>query len=400
MNPHLKELQPYPFQRLSALFAGIEPANLPVCNLSIGEPKHPTPKLVCDALASNLASLGNYPATLGIPELRTAIATWIQRRFDANLDPDKQILPVLGSREALFSFAQTVLSGSSTAKVAFPNPFYQIYEGAALLGNAAPVYLNVDHKTGLPNFEELANSDLTDVELLYVCSPNNPTGSVISIEEWKLLFDLADKFNFVLASDECYSEIYQDESNPPLGALAAAARLGRSSFENLVVFSSLSKRSNSPGLRSGFVAGDADLLSNFLKYRTYHGSAMSVPIQKASIAAWNDEAHVLDNREQYRQKFKRVGDVLSQSYDVTYPEAGFYFWLPINGCDETFAKKLLAEQNVIVLPGSYLGRNARGQNPGQGFVRVALVAPLEDCVTAAKRMVNFASAHGFGKHAK
>ena len=391
MNTHLKnldKLQPYPFERLRALLAGVEhTGGLAHINLSIGEPKHPTPEIVCAALRDNLQGLASYPGTQGLPELRQAISKWVLNRFDALVDPETQVLPVLGSREALFSFAQVVLDGCpSDAKVAFPNPFYQIYEGAAFLGNATPVFVNIDAHTGLPNFHALDPATLDQVELLYVCSPNNPTGAVLSIEAWQDLFDLADKHNFVIASDECYSEIYLDELNPPVGGLEAASRLGRSDFNNLVVFSSLSKRSNAPGLRSGYVAGDAELIKKFLKYRTYHGSAMSNTIQKASVAAWGDEKHVVENRTQYRAKFNALQPLLQDVLHTHIPTAGFYFWAQVPGSDTAFAKKLFQEQHVTVLPGSFLGRECQGINPGEGHVRIALVAPLQDCIEAAQRI--------------
>lgn len=398
MNPHISDLQPYPFQRLAALLGEYDASAADFVNLSIGEPKHPTPQLVLDALVENLDKLGAYPSTLGLLSLRKEIADWIKRRFGADIDPSAQVLPVLGSREALFSFAQATLSGNAGSKVGFPNPFYQIYEGAAFLGCAEPVYLNIDSTTGLPDWKAIDASTLDELELLYVCSPNNPTGSVITLEQWEYLFSLSDQHGFVIASDECYSEIYIDEANPPMGALQAASLLGRGSFQNLVVFSSLSKRSNAPGLRSGFVAGDANLISTFLKYRTYHGSAMSVPTQYASIAAWRDETHVILNRQSYRDKFEAVGKILSEAFTVAYPPAGFYFWLFVNGDDTAFVKELLQQFKVLVLPGSYLGRQTENLNPGSQYVRIALVAPLEACVIAAQRMVEFAKTNGYGNY--
>lgn len=385
-------LKPYPFQRLRELFKGVDAnAQLRPINLSIGEPKHPTPQIIKDALIDSLDGLSVYPGTQGLPELRQCLALWIERRFDARVDPDTQVLPVLGSREALFAFAQVVLDDARQGDlVAFPNPFYQIYEGASFLGGASPLYLNIQPESGLPDWDEISQEDLARIKLMFVCSPNNPTGSVISLNQWQKLFDLASEYDFVIASDECYSEIYQNESEPPIGALEAAARLGRSDFDNLVVFSSLSKRSNAPGLRSGYVAGDAELLARFLKYRTYHGSAMSTVIQQASIAAWNDEEHVLENRALYRAKFAAVKPILAEVFEVNIPSAGFYIWLKVNGDDQLFAKQLLELQNVTVLPGSFLGRDTAAGNPGFGYLRIALVAPIEDCIEAAHRIVQLA----------
>ena len=368
MNPLLGKLNPYPFEKLRALTGGT-PAEI---NLSIGEPKHPTPRLVKDALAANLDGLATYPQTVGTPELREAIAGWLARRYGIpQPDPATQVLPVNGSREALFAFAQTVLAPG--ARVVCPNPFYQIYEGAALLAGAAPVY-------GEPE-------DWNGVQLLYVCSPANPTGKVIGLSDWKRLFDLSDRHGFIIASDECYSEVYFDQ--PPLGALEAAFKLKRG-FKNLVAFSSLSKRSNAPGMRSGFVAGDAAALERFRLYRTYHGSAMSLAVQKASIAAWNDEQHVRENRRLYAEKFKLVVPMLQEALKAEMPDGGFYLWMRTPVDDTEFVRRLHHEYNVLVLPGSYLGREVRGVNPGRNHVRVALVAPLAECVEAAKRMTQFA----------
>ena len=372
MNPLLGKLNPYPFEKLRALIGdprGGTPAEI---NLSIGEPKHPTPRLLKDALAANLDGLSTYPQTVGTPELREAIAGWLGRRYGIpKPDPATEVLPVNGSREALFAFAQTVLAPG--ARVVCPNPFYQIYEGAALLAGATPVY-------GEPE-------DWSGVQLLYVCSPANPTGKVIGLEDWKRLFDLSDRHGFIIASDECYSEVYFDQ--PPLGALEAAFKLQRG-FKNLVAFSSLSKRSNAPGMRSGFVAGDAAVLEKFRLYRTYHGSAMSLAVQKASIAAWNDEAHVRENRRLYAEKFKAVVPMLRETLQAAMPDGGFYLWLRTPIDDTEFVRRLHHEYNVLVLPGSYLGREVRGENPGRNRIRVALVAPLAECVEAANRMTEFA----------
>ena len=385
MNPRLASLQIYPFERLRALLAGItpNPALRPI-DLSIGEPKHPTPALVKDALASALDGLSVYPRTAGLPELRSAIAAWARRRYSlAALDPETQILPVNGSREALFSFAQAILSPDGAAKVVCPNPFYQIYEGAALLAGATPVFLN----DGMP-FEAI---DWRGAQLAFACSPGNPTGRVLSLAQWRELFELSDRHGFVIASDECYSEIYCDEAKPPLGALDAARQLGREDYRRLVVFSSLSKRSNAPGMRSGFVAGDASLLKPYLLYRTYHGSAMSHSVQRASIAAWNDEAHVRENRRLYAAKYAAVLPLIQHPLKTARPDGGFYLWIQTPIDDGEFARGLQRDYNVLVLPGSYLARDAHGTNPGKSHVRIALVAPLAECVEALQRMMQFAN---------
>lgn len=384
----LERLQPYPFERLRALFKGAQhTGGLTHINLSIGEPKHPTPQLIKDAIVANLDGLSVYPSTQGLPELRQAISKWIYRRFGAQLSADNQVLPVLGSREALFAFAQVVLDGCPEgSKVVFPNPFYQIYEGATFLGGAEPEFVNIDPATGLPDFAQVSPGTWASTRLLYVCSPNNPTGAVFNLAQWQALFDLSDAYGFVIASDECYSEIYLDGGPAPLGALEAAARLGRSDFSNLVVFSSLSKRSNAPGLRSGYVAGDAQLISAFLKYRTYHGSAMSTTIAHASIAAWNDEAHVQQNRVEYTAKFNSFKAILGDSLDLRIPPAGFYFWVNVGQSDTEFARKLFEQAHVTVLPGSFLGRPHAGKNPGEQHIRIALVASQSECDEAAQRI--------------
>jgi len=381
LNPLLGRLQPYPFEKLRALLAGVSPnpALRPI-NLSIGEPKHPTPELVKAALAGALDGLSAYPATAGTPALREAIAAWLMRRYALPaLDAATQVLPVNGSREALFAFAQTVVDpAGGTARVACPNPFYQIYEGAALLAGATPAYLN----DGM-GFDEL---DWSGVQLAYVCSPANPTGRVLRLEDWKRLFGLSDRHGFTIAADECYSELYYDEAHPPLGALQAAQQLGRAGFPRVVSFSSLSKRSNAPGMRSGFVAGDAAILGRFLLYRTYHGSAMSLPVQQASIAAWGDEAHVRANRLLYAQKYRAVLPLIAAPLGPSMPDGGFYLWLRTPIDDATFARELQRQYNVLVLPGSYLARDAHGANPGRNHVRIALVAPLAECVEAVQRI--------------
>lgn len=393
MNPRLARLQPYPFERLRALLEGVRPsaAHAPI-NLSIGEPKHATPALIRETLTRSLDGLALYPPTAGMAELREAIADWIAGRYGTSLDPGTQILPINGSREALFAFAQTVVDGARPgARVIMPNPFYQIYEGAALLAGAQPHYLNTTAANGfrMP-FASLDQGSWQEVQLAYVCSPANPSGTVMSIEDWRTLFSLADKHDFVIASDECYSELYYDERRPPLGGLQAAQMLGRRRLERLIVFSSLSKRSNAPGLRSGFVAGDANILRKFLLYRTYHGSAMSPPVQRASIAAWRDEAHVRENRRQYAEKYRAVLPRLQAPLQGTMPEGGFYLWIPTPIDDSEFTRLLYREYNVLVLPGSVLARDAHGENPGKNHVRVALVAPLAECVEAVERMGRFA----------
>ena len=376
MNPLLAKLQPYPFERVRANIAGVVPdPKLRPIDLSIGEPKHPTPQFIKDALIASLDGLASYPRSIGLIELRKSVSEWLARRYGIPApDPETQILPINGSREALFSFAQTVLSGG---KVVSPNPFYQIYEGAALLAGATPVYTE--------NLLEL--EDWSGVQLAYVCSPGNPTGKVMSLEEWKKLFALQDRHGFIIASDECYSELYYEA--PSLGGLQAAFELKRS-FKNLVVFSSLSKRSNVPGMRSGFVAGDAALLKAFLLYRTYHGSAMSVSVQKASIAAWKDERHVEENRRLYAEKYKAVLPLIREPLQADMPDGAFYLWMRTPIDDQVFARGLYEKANVLVLPGSFLGREVAGRNPGRNRLRVALVAPLAECVEAAERMVKFA----------
>ena len=397
MNPHLAQLHPYPFEKLRQLFQGVTPnPNLREIKLSIGEPQHETPAFIKEALSAGLGGLANYPTTLGIPALRTAIAAWIARRYGiAGVDPDTEIIPVNGSREALFAFAQTVIDPSRgyVPLVVSPNPFYQIYEGAAYLAGAEPRFLNTLPENGFAfDYASLSEEEWRRVQLFYVCSPGNPTGKVLNLDDWKQLFALSDKYGFVIASDECYSEIFFDEANPPLGGLQAAKLLGRG-FERIVMFSSLSKRSNVPGMRSGFVAGDAGVIGKFLLYRTYHGGAMNPAVQAASVAAWNDEAHVRENRRQYKEKFAAVTPLLADALGATLPDASFYLWVrtPSGMTDTDFARQLLAAYNVVVLPGSYLAREARGVNPGAGFVRIALVAPLADCVEAAERIRSFIS---------
>ncbi len=386
MNPDLDRLQPYPFERLRELFAGITPAaDFKPINLSIGEPKHPTPPFILDAYAKALAGVASYPLTAGIPQLREAIAAWATRRYRLKaLDPSTQILPVTGTREALFSFAQAVIDRTRDARVVAPNPFYQIYEGAALLAGAQPIYLSTTAENGfrLP-FDALSPAEWRKVQLIYVCSPGNPTGHVMALDEWKQLFELSDRYGFVIASDECYSEVYFEEGKPPLGSLQAATELGRDRYERLVMFCSLSKRSSVPGMRSGFVAGDADVLKKFLLYRTYHGTAMSLAVQHASIAAWQDEAHVVENRRLYAQKFAQATPVIASRLACSVPDAAFYLWARTPIGDAEYAQQLYAQKNVTVLPGSYLSRDTDGGNPGTGYVRIALVASPAEVAEAA-----------------
>ena len=393
MNPHLAQLQPYPFEKLRALFAGVTPnPALKEIKLSIGEPQHATPQFIMDALAGGLKGLANYPTTQGTPALRQVIAAWCGRRYGLALDPESEIVPVNGSREALFAFAQALIdpSRSGTPIVVSPNPFYQIYEGAAYLAGAEPCFLNTLPENGFAfDYATLSADEWARVQLFYVCSPGNPTGKVLSLEDWKTLFELSDRYGFVIASDECYSEIFFDEANPPIGGLQAAKLLGRTN-ERLVMFSSLSKRSNVPGMRSGFVAGDAKILKQFLLYRTYHGCAMAPPVQAASVAAWNDEAHVLDNRNQYREKFAACTPLMAGVLGTAMPDAGFYLWARTPVADAEFARGLLEHYNVMVLPGSFLAREAQGVNPGAGFVRIALVASLDECLEATRRIRQFA----------
>lgn len=402
VNARLASLQPYPFEKLRALLAGAVPPPLPPIRLSIGEPQHATPPLVRQALCDHLDGLAVYPTTAGLDALRASIADWFIRRYGlTGLDPATQVLPVNGSREALFSFAQAMLDpADGDSLVVCPNPFYQVYEGAALLAGARLAFLNQTAAADFAlDFDALGEREWRRTRLVYTCSPGNPTGRVMSLDEWRALFERADRDGFVIASDECYSEIYPDEDTPPLGALEAAQRLGRTDFRRLVVFTSLSKRSNAPGLRSGAVAGDADLLRSFLRYRTYHGCAMSLAVQHASIAAWGDESHVRENRARYREKFSALGSRLAPVMPVQAPDAGFYLWAAVPrrwggrehpaADDAAFARALFCETHVTVLPGQYLARDAHGVNPGRGYVRIALVPPLGDCLTAADRIAAF-----------
>ncbi|MCX9150237.1 succinyldiaminopimelate transaminase [Pseudomonas sp. TB1-B1] len=394
MNDALAHLQSYPFEKLRALLNGVTPnGSLRPIALSIGEPKHPSPAFVKEALAANLDKMAIYPATLGIPELRAAIAGWCQQRFDVPkgwLDPARHILPVNGTREALFAFTQTVVRREDDGLVISPNPFYQIYEGAAILAGATPHYLPcLDNNSFNPDFDSVPAAIWKRCQLLFLCSPGNPTGALVPLETLKKLIALADEHDFVIAADECYSELYFDESSPPPGLLTACAALGRSDFKRCVVFHSLSKRSNLPGLRSGFVAGDADILKAFLLYRTYHGCAMPVHSQLASVCAWKDEAHVRENRDLYREKFDAVLAILAPVMDVKKPDGSFYLWAKVPMDDAQFTRELFEQQHVTVVPGSYLSREVDSVNPGAARIRMALVAPVDECVEAAQRIRDF-----------
>ena len=392
MNPDLNKLQPYPFEKLTALKAKVNPpADLPHIALSIGEPKHPAPAFVTQCLTDNIERVENYPTTKGLPQLRESIANWATQRFNLQaLDAEHQVVPVNGTREAIFAFTQAVIDRSKEGLVVSPNPFYQIYEGAAYLAGAEPLFLPCLEENGFnPDFDAVPEAVWEKCQLLFLCSPGNPTGAVTDQATLEKLIALADKYDFVLASDECYSEIWVDGQPAPVGLLEACAKIGRHDYKRCVVFHSLSKRSNLPGLRSGFVAGDADILKPFLLYRTYHGCAMPIQTQLASIEAWNDEKHVEENRVQYTEKFKAVLDILGDVMDVKQTDASFYLWAktPIN--EEEFAQQLFAQQHVTVLPGSYLSRTINGINPGANRVRMALVATVEECVEAAQRIRKF-----------
>ena len=395
MNSRLDLLQPYPFEKLRAILGPLQPpAGVAPISLGIGEPQHPTPALVKEALAANVQGLARYPLTLGMKELRTAIAQWISRRYGVALDADHEVLPVLGTREALFAIGQTLVDPDERGSVVMlPNPGYQIYEGAALLGGARPHYVNALAARGFrSDWDAIPEETWRRTRLVYTCSPHNPTGRVMPLDEWKRLFELSDRHGFAIVSDECYSEIYFDEAAPPLGALAAAKALGRHGFPRLVVMGSLSKRSNAPGLRSGFAAGDRALLAKFVLYRMYHGSQMSNTVQMASIAAWNDEAHVVENRRLYREKFATFYEKVNPVLPLAMPEAAFYFWADVGGDDVAFAAALYSATGITVLPGSFVGREADGVNPGRGYVRMALVSTLADAAEAATRIAAFARA--------
>jgi len=393
VNPRLELLAAYPFERLARLKAGISPpGNLPHIAMSIGEPKHAPPTFVVEALRQSLGKLDSYPATIGLPETRAACAGWLGRRFGTRVNPDTMVLPVTGTREALFSFVQAVVSASGAVKpvVAMPNPFYQIYEGAALLAGAEPVFINTTEANRFqPDLDAVPADVWHRCQVLFLCSPGNPTGAVLSLDYLKAALELADRYDFVIASDECYAELYRDEAAPPPSLLQAALATGRESFQRCVTFHSLSKRSSVPGLRSGFVAGDPAIIKPYLLYRTYHGCAMPVPAQMASIAAWNDDAHAAANRALYREKFARVLPILAPVLDVFEPDGAFYLWPDVQRDDETFTRELFARQNLTILPGSYLARDTRAGNPGRNHVRISLVASVEECVSAAQRMRTF-----------
>jgi len=394
MNPNLDLLHPYPFEKLNQLKQGITPADKSHIALSIGEPKHATPAFILDELINQIPGIAKYPTTRGIPELRTAIADWISQRFNIpakDIAAENQVLPVSGTREALFSFAKTVVDSSvPDAIVIMPNPFYQIYEGAAILAGAEPYFLNTTEETAyLPDFDSVSDEEWQRCQLLFICSPGNPTGTVISEQQQQKLIRLAEKHDFIIASDECYTEIYDAENNPPQGLLETAYNMGNTSFKRCIMFQSLSKRSNVPGLRSGFVAGDAGILKTFLQYRTYQGCALPLPTQYASAAAWKDEQHVKENRILYRQKFTAFIDILANVCTINKPPASFYIWLKTPIDDTIFAEQLFRQENITVLPGSFLSRDANGINPGKNHVRIALVAPIEECIEAANRIKNF-----------
>ncbi len=394
MNPDLTRLQPYPFEKLRTLLTGAAPLKqLPGISLAVGEPQHAAPALVAEALVGEIASLSAYPTTRGLAQLRAAICAWLTARFKmaaTPLDPERHVLPVNGTREALFAFAQVIVERSAQAMVVMPNPFYQIYEGAAIMAGAQPVFLDcVADNQFLPDFDHVSADTWRHCQLLYLCSPGNPTGAVLDLNTLKKVIALADEYDFVIASDECYSEIYPNENHPPPGLLQACAELGRADFKRCVAFHSLSKRSNLPGLRSGFVAGDADILEKFLLYRTYHGCAMPVQHQVASIAAWSDEQHVRENRRLYREKFEVMIATLAEVLPVQLPDAGFYLWPQTPVADDRFARDLYAQQHVTVVPGRYLARAGKNGNPGENRVRMALVASVEECREAALRIRSF-----------
>jgi N-succinyldiaminopimelate aminotransferase len=398
VNPRLAALHAYPFERLAQLKAGVTPpANLAHIALSIGEPRHPAPAFIAETLIKALHTLGSYPVSLGLPELRSAAAQWLERRFALRpgcIDIERMVLPVNGTREALFAFVQAAVDATRTPIVAMPNPFYQIYEGAALLAGAEPYYLPTTRATRyLPDLDAVPAKVWQRCQVLFLCSPGNPTGAVMSLQYLQQALALAEKYDFVIASDECYADIYLDDANPPPSLLAAAQASGHSQFERCIVFHSLSKRSSVPGLRSGFVAGDPALLGPFRLYRTYHGCAVAVHTQLASVAAWNDDAHVAVNRALYREKFAAVLPILAPVLAVDPPEASFYLWPDVGGDDEAFVRNLYAAKNVTALPGSYLARDSAAGNPGRHRVRLSLVAELAECVTAAQRIRDFVQTH-------
>lgn len=394
MNSGLNHLHAYPFERLTALFKDVTVADKSAISLAIGEPKHPTPDFILDALKTNAGDIAYYPTTKGSNELRNAITDWLIQRFNlpqSSVDAEKNVLPVTGTREALFAITQAIVGDEKEKPiVVLPNPFYQIYEGAALLAGAEPYYLNCSEENNfIPDFLSVPENIWQRCQLVYLCSPGNPTGAVVNQNQVKQLLELAEKYDFIIASDECYSEIYLDEAQPPVGLLECANNLGNNEFKRCLVFHSLSKRSNVPGLRSGFVAGDSELIASFLRYRTYHGCAMPLHVQKASVAAWHDESHVKENRDKYREKFSRFYDILKPVLELTLPAASFYLWPKLPDSDTDFARKLYTSENIKVLPGSFLSRNVNDKNPGENRIRIALVAEVEECVEAANRIKEF-----------
>jgi N-succinyldiaminopimelate aminotransferase len=394
LNPRLDRLHAYPFERLARLKAGVTPPpGVGHIAMSIGEPQHPAPEFVLETLRANLHRLGSYPTTAGLPELRSAAGRWLERRFQlpaGSVKPDSMVLPVNGTREALFAFAQAVVDDSTRPVVAMPNPFYQIYEGAALLAGAEPLFLNTTSSTSYtPDLDSVPDSVWRRCELLFLCNPGNPSGAVLSVDFLRHALALAERHDFIVAADECYTEIFLDERSPPPGLLQAAVAAGHDRFQRCVVFHSLSKRSSVPGLRSGFVAGDPAIIARFLLYRTYHGSAMALPTQLASIAAWDDDAHAAANRRLYQEKFDRVLPILSPVLKVERPAGAFYLWPDVDGDDERFTQGLYATQNVTILPGSYLARSHEGTNPGAGRVRISLVPGIVQCLEAAERIRHF-----------
>jgi N-succinyldiaminopimelate aminotransferase len=398
LNLRLELLAAYPFERLARLKSGITPpAALAHIAMSIGEPKHAPPPFVIEALRRELSKLDSYPVTAGLPETRASFAAWLERRFGVKVSPETMVLPVNGTREALFSFVQAAVSTGDAARkpvVAMPNPFYQIYEGAALLAGAEPVFLNTTSDNRFqPDLDAVPADVWKRCEILFLCSPGNPTGAVLSLDFLRHALRLAERHDFIVAGDECYAELYRDEDSPPPSLLQAALANGHDEFQRCVVFHSLSKRSSVPGLRSGFVAGDPKLMKPYLLYRTYHGCAMPVPTQLASIAAWNDDAHAAVNRALYREKYARVLPILQPVLDVPAPDGAFYLWPDVQRDDEAFTRDLFATQNLTILPGSYLARDSRAGNPGKGRVRISLVAPVEECVNAAQRIRTFLEKH-------
>lgn len=391
MNPLLSGLQPYPFEKLTAILAGVKPAAKRAILWSIGEPKHAAPAFIAEIIEKEIAGLGSYPLTAGSDDLREAITAWLSKRFGlpaGSLDPGKHILPCNGTREALFAFAQAVVDPRDQALVLMPNPFYQIYEGAAILAGAQPYFINLGVDL-CPDFDAVPENVWQRCQLLYISTPGNPSGAVLDLACLQKLIALAERFDFIIASDECYSEIYNDENNPPIGLLEAAAKIGNTDYKRCIVFHSLSKRSSLPGMRSGFVAGDAEIIAKFKLYRTYHGCAMSPPFQKASAAAWRDQEHVKENRALYRQKFQAVVDIVAPVLPMKIPAGSFYLWPQTPCADTEFAKLLYEKENLTVLPGSYLSRVAHGTNPGADHVRMALVAPLAECIEGAQRIKEF-----------